>query len=89
MEKLLIAAVADSDVSVRKSVFSSLHENVSFDEFLAQADSLRSFFVALNDEVVLFNLFCSLVHCKSVLGSNLLRYFPLITFCIYTFCISS
>jgi len=52
MEKLLTAAVADADVSVRKSVFSSLHENSSFDEFLAQADSLRSIFVALNDEVV-------------------------------------
>lgn len=50
MEKLLIAAVADADVSVRKSVFLSLHENGSFDEFLAQADSLRSIFVALNDE---------------------------------------
>lgn len=52
MEKLLTAAVADADISVRKSVFSSLHKNSSFDEFLAQADSLRSIFVALNDEVV-------------------------------------
>ncbi|PKA52215.1 Serine/threonine-protein kinase TOR [Apostasia shenzhenica] len=50
MEKLLIAAVSDADVSVRRSVFSSLHENISYDEFLAQADSLVSIFVALNDE---------------------------------------
>ncbi|XP_077223933.1 target of rapamycin isoform X2 [Tasmannia lanceolata] len=50
VEKLLIAAVADSDVSVRQSVFLSLHENGGFDEFLAQADSLSAIFVALNDE---------------------------------------
>ncbi|KAJ0981872.1 hypothetical protein J5N97_010127 [Dioscorea zingiberensis] len=50
MEKLLIAAVADADVSVRQSVFFSLRANCSFDEYLAQADSLSSIFVALNDE---------------------------------------
>ncbi|XP_043711300.1 serine/threonine-protein kinase TOR [Telopea speciosissima] len=50
VEKLLIAAVADADVSVRESVFSSLHGNGGFDEFLAQADSLSAVFVALNDE---------------------------------------
>ncbi|XP_042517087.1 serine/threonine-protein kinase TOR isoform X2 [Macadamia integrifolia] len=50
VEKLLIAAVADADVSVRQSVFSSLHGNGGFDEFLAQADSLSAVFVALNDE---------------------------------------
>ncbi|XP_072960137.1 serine/threonine-protein kinase TOR [Typha angustifolia] len=50
MGKLLIAAVADADVVVRKSVFDSLHHNPMFDEFLAQADSLTSIFVALNDE---------------------------------------
>ncbi|KAF8410288.1 hypothetical protein HHK36_002814 [Tetracentron sinense] len=50
VEKLLIAAVADADVNVRKSVFSSLHGNGGFDEFLAQADSLSAVFVALNDE---------------------------------------
>ncbi|XP_074572810.1 serine/threonine-protein kinase TOR [Curcuma longa] len=50
MEELLTAAVADADVSVRKSVFSSLHEDVSFDVYLCQADSLSSIFVALNDE---------------------------------------
>ncbi|KAJ6818004.1 serine/threonine-protein kinase TOR [Iris pallida] len=50
MEKLLITAVADADVTVRKSIFLSLHGNGSFDEFLAQADSLSSIFAALNDE---------------------------------------
>ncbi|KAK8942075.1 Serine/threonine-protein kinase TOR [Platanthera guangdongensis] len=50
LEKFLVAAVSDADVSVRRSVFSSLHENNSYDEFLAQADSLVSIFVALNDE---------------------------------------
>ncbi|KAK9166114.1 hypothetical protein Scep_001305 [Stephania cephalantha] len=48
--KLLIAAVGDADVSVRKSVFSSLHGNEGFDEYLAQADSLGGVFIALNDE---------------------------------------
>ncbi|XP_065623416.1 serine/threonine-protein kinase TOR-like [Quercus suber] len=51
VEKLLIAAVADADVSVRHSIFSSLHGNRGFDDFLAQADSLSAVFAALNDEV--------------------------------------
>ena len=51
MEKLLIAAVADADVTVRHSIFSSLHGNRGFDDFLAQADSLSAVFAALNDEV--------------------------------------
>ncbi|KAH7836314.1 hypothetical protein Vadar_034584 [Vaccinium darrowii] len=50
VEKLLIAAVADADVTVRHSIFSSLHGNVGFDDFLAQADSLSAIFAALNDE---------------------------------------
>ncbi|KAB1208603.1 Serine/threonine-protein kinase TOR [Morella rubra] len=50
VEKLLIAAVADADVTVRHSIFSSLHGNRGFDEFLAQADSLSAVFAALNDE---------------------------------------
>ncbi|XP_058190488.1 serine/threonine-protein kinase TOR [Rhododendron vialii] len=50
VEKLLIAAVADADVTVRHSIFSSLHANVGFDGFLAQADSLSAIFAALNDE---------------------------------------
>ncbi|PKA52204.1 Serine/threonine-protein kinase TOR [Apostasia shenzhenica] len=50
MKKLLVAAVSDADVSVRRSVFLSLQKNVIYDKFLAQADSLFSIFVALNDE---------------------------------------
>lgn len=51
VEKLLMAAVADADVSVRLSIFQSLHEDGGFDDFLAQADSLSAIFAALNDEV--------------------------------------
>ena len=51
VQRLLIAAVADADVSVRHSIFVSLHGNRGFDEFLAQADSLTAIFSALNDEV--------------------------------------
>lgn len=54
VEKLLIAAVADADVIVRHSIFSSLYGNVGFDDFLAQADSLTAIFAALNDEVHFF-----------------------------------
>ncbi|KAM5549808.1 serine/threonine-protein kinase TOR [Rosa sericea] len=50
VEKLLIEAVADADVIVRHSIFSSLHGNRGFDDFLAQADSLSAVFAALNDE---------------------------------------
>ncbi|XP_047947439.1 serine/threonine-protein kinase TOR-like isoform X2 [Salvia hispanica] len=50
VEKLLIAAVADADVTVRRSIFSSLHESGDFDDFLAQADCLTAVFAALNDE---------------------------------------
>ncbi|KAJ0103480.1 hypothetical protein Patl1_04055 [Pistacia atlantica] len=50
VEKLLIAAVADADVTVCHSIFSSLHGNRGFDEFLAQAESLSAVFAALNDE---------------------------------------
>ncbi|XP_021776173.1 serine/threonine-protein kinase TOR-like [Chenopodium quinoa] len=50
VEKLLIAAVADADVSVRLSIFQSLHEDGGFDEYLAQADCLSAIFAALNDE---------------------------------------
>ncbi|KAM7263834.1 hypothetical protein ACFE04_001517 [Oxalis oulophora] len=50
VEKLLIAAVADADVTVRHSIFTSMHGNRGFDDFLAQADSLNAIFAALNDE---------------------------------------
>lgn len=52
VEKLLIAAVADADVTVRNSIFVSLHGNRGFDDFIAQADSLSAVFAALNDEVI-------------------------------------
>ncbi|EYU37539.1 hypothetical protein ABFS82_02G047600 [Erythranthe guttata] len=50
VEKLLIAAVADADVIVRRSIFASLEESGGFDDFLAQADCLTAVFAALNDE---------------------------------------
>lgn len=50
VEKLLIAAVADADVTVRHSIFACLHGNRGFDDYLAQADSLSAVFAALNDE---------------------------------------
>lgn len=56
VEKLLIAAVADADITVRQSIFSSLHGNRGFDNFLAQADSLTAVFAALNDEVCMWLL---------------------------------
>lgn len=58
VEKLLIEAVADADVIVRHSIFSSLHGNRGFDDFLAQADSLSAVFAALNDEVFIFHVLC-------------------------------
>ncbi|XP_061354471.1 serine/threonine-protein kinase TOR isoform X2 [Gastrolobium bilobum] len=50
VEKLLISAVADADVTVRRSIFASLHGDRGFDEYLAQADNLSAVFAALNDE---------------------------------------
>lgn len=52
VEKLLISAVADADVTVRHSIFTSLHGDRGFDEYLAQADNLNAVFAALNDEVL-------------------------------------
>lgn len=67
VEKLLVAAVADADVTVRHCIFSSLHENRGSDDFLAQADSLRAVFVALSDEVYVWHLyhlnFCLFNNC--------------------------
>ncbi|XP_027362305.1 serine/threonine-protein kinase TOR isoform X2 [Abrus precatorius] len=50
VEKLLISAVADADVTVRHSIFTSLHGDRGFDEYLAQADNLSAVFATLNDE---------------------------------------
>ncbi|KAL3747797.1 hypothetical protein ACJRO7_016586 [Eucalyptus globulus] len=49
VEKLLIAAVTDAHVTVRRSIFCMLMDR-GLDEFLAQADSLSALFAALNDE---------------------------------------
>ncbi|XP_039157640.1 serine/threonine-protein kinase TOR isoform X3 [Eucalyptus grandis] len=50
VDKLLIAAVADADVTIRRFIFFSLHVNRGFDEYLAQADCLSAVSAALNDE---------------------------------------
>ncbi|XP_057450319.1 serine/threonine-protein kinase TOR isoform X2 [Lotus japonicus] len=50
VEKLLISAVADADVTVRHSIFTALLGDRGFDEYLAQADNLSAVFAALNDE---------------------------------------
>ena len=51
LEKLLVAAVGDPDLGVRKAIFVSLKLYQSFDEYLAQTDSLRAIFIALTDGV--------------------------------------
>ncbi|KDQ61375.1 hypothetical protein JAAARDRAFT_66505 [Jaapia argillacea MUCL 33604] len=49
LDKLLTVGIADPDASIRQTVLSSLHER--FDKHLAQAENVRSLFIALNDEV--------------------------------------
>ncbi|EAL66546.1 protein kinase, Atypical group [Dictyostelium discoideum AX4] len=49
LEKLLVVGIADPDPSIRKTVLSSLEAR--FDHYLAQAENLRSLFIALNDEL--------------------------------------
>ncbi|EGC32838.1 protein kinase, atypical group [Dictyostelium purpureum] len=49
LEKLLVVGIADPDPSIRKTVLSSLDPR--FDHHLAQAENLRSLFIALNDEL--------------------------------------
>ncbi|KAF8659826.1 hypothetical protein AX16_001711 [Volvariella volvacea WC 439] len=48
LDKLLTVGIADPDPSIRQTVLSSLHER--FDKHLAQAENVRSLFIALNDE---------------------------------------
>ncbi|KAG6845015.1 hypothetical protein H0H87_001536 [Tephrocybe sp. NHM501043] len=48
LDKLLVVGIADPDASIRHTVLSSLHER--FDKHLAQAENVRSLFIALNDE---------------------------------------
>lgn len=62
LEKLLVAGVADEEVDVRRAVFESLAVNGSFEIYLAQADTLRSMIIALNDEVI-FYATCSPLIC--------------------------
>ncbi|KAI0792169.1 FAT-domain-containing protein [Abortiporus biennis] len=49
IDKLLTVGIADPDADIRQAVLSSLHER--FDKHLAQAENVRSLFIALNDEV--------------------------------------
>ncbi|KAI8371602.1 armadillo-type protein [Radiomyces spectabilis] len=49
LEKLLTVGIADPDAAIRETVLSSL--DPKFDRHLAQADNVRSLFIALNDEV--------------------------------------
>lgn len=49
LEKLLTVGVADPDPLIRETVLSNLTER--FDRHLAQAENIRSLFIALNDEV--------------------------------------
>ncbi|KAI0036252.1 armadillo-type protein [Vararia minispora EC-137] len=47
-DKLFTVGIADPDAWIRQTVLSSLHEQ--FDCHLAQAENVRSLFIALNDE---------------------------------------
>ncbi|KAF9435486.1 phosphatidylinositol kinase- protein kinase tor1 [Entomortierella beljakovae] len=49
LEKLLTVGIADPDPLIRQTVMASLDEK--FDKHLAQAENVRSLFIALNDEV--------------------------------------
>eukprot|EP00798_Chlamydomonas_sp_ICE-L_P022752 gene22752-29919_t len=49
-QKLLMSAVADPSERVRTAVLEALHGTTSMDDYLAQADCLRSLFLSLNDE---------------------------------------
>jgi phosphatidylinositol kinase/protein kinase (PI-3 family) len=45
----ILIYIGTADPSIRETVLSSLHER--FDKHLAQAENVRSIFIALNDEV--------------------------------------
>lgn len=49
LEKLLTVGITDPEPTIRQTVLSSLEER--FDYYLAQAENVRSLFIALNDEV--------------------------------------
>ncbi|KAF9647181.1 atypical/PIKK/FRAP protein kinase [Thelephora ganbajun] len=48
LDKLLTVGIADPEPKIRLAVLSTLHER--FDKHLAQAENVRSLFIALNDE---------------------------------------
>jgi FKBP12-rapamycin complex-associated protein len=50
LDKLLTVGIADPDPVIRNIVLKNLHER--FDKHLAQAENVRSLFIALNDEVM-------------------------------------
>ena len=50
MQRLLASAVADPSVGVRRTILQALVSAEALDMHLAQAETLRSLFVALNDE---------------------------------------
>ena len=50
VQRLLASAVADPSVGVRRTVLESLANGDDLDSHLAQAETLRSLFIALNDE---------------------------------------
>ena len=50
VQRLLSSAVADPSISVRRMVLETLAAGDALDSHLAQAESLRSLFIALNDE---------------------------------------
>ncbi|KAH9004515.1 atypical/PIKK/FRAP protein kinase [Lactarius hatsudake] len=49
IDKLLTVGIADPDATIRQAVLTNLHEQ--FDKHLAQAENVRSLFIALNDEI--------------------------------------
>lgn len=49
LEKLLVCAIADPDAYIRQSTLASL--DTKFDRHLAQAENVKSIFLAINDEV--------------------------------------
>lgn len=50
IERIVVVAVADQEVDVRRDVLRALRPVPLFDEFLAQGDLLRALFMLLNDE---------------------------------------
>ncbi|KAL4435039.1 hypothetical protein ABPG77_003864 [Micractinium sp. CCAP 211/92] len=50
VQRLLASAVADPSVAVRRTILESLSRTAALETHLAQAECLRSLFVALNDE---------------------------------------